>query len=113
MVDAEVAQPDHVKDLIEISKGVLFATPTFNGDAVKPIWDVVSMISTVYSLGKKSAVFGSYGWGGEGIKLVADRLAGLKMKVLEEQYRARLIPSDTELAEVVEYGKRVAAFIKG
>jgi len=102
-----------LRDKIEASKAVLIGTPTFAGDAVKPVWDLVNLFSTVDRTGKKAAVFGSYGWGGEGIKLVADRLAGLKMKVFEEQFRARLIPSDDEMSELNQYTQRLADFIGG
>jgi flavorubredoxin len=113
LVDAEVVRPEHAKEHIESSVALLFGTPTFNGDAVKPIWDVVNLVSTVYALGKKAAVFGSYGWGGEGIKLVADRLTGLKMKVYPENFRARLVPSEQELSEVDDFATKVAAFVRG
>ncbi|MEW6411123.1 MAG: FprA family A-type flavoprotein [Candidatus Zixiibacteriota bacterium] len=103
--------PDQLREQIESSKAILIGTPTFNGDAVKPIWDAVSLFSTVYSIGKKAAVFGSYGWGGEASKLVADRLTGLKLKVFEENYRARLIPSDEEMAGVADYCQKLTEFI--
>lgn len=99
------------RDMIEQSTAVVVGTPTFNGDAVKPVWDFVNLFSTVYSIGKKAAVFGSYGWGGEGAKMVAERLSGLKMKVFEEQYRARLVPSEDEKTELREFGKRLAEYI--
>jgi flavorubredoxin len=99
------------RDMIEQSTAVVVGTPTFNGDAVKPIWDFVNLFSTVYSIGKKAAVFGSYGWGGEGAKMVADRLSGLKMKVFEEQYRARLVPSDDEKTELRAFGQRLAEYL--
>jgi flavorubredoxin len=98
------------KELIESSTAVVLGTPTFNGDAVKPVWDLVNLFSTVYSIGKKAAVFGSYGWGGEGVKLVAQRLTGLKMKVYEENYRARLVPSDEEMSALDEYVGKIAEY---
>jgi len=110
--DITTTSADEARELIESSKAVLIGTPTFNGDAVKPVWDLVSLFSTVYSIGKRAAVFGSYGWGGEAVKLVADRLAGMKLKVFEEQYRARLVPSEQEMAGLREYAGRLAEFIK-
>jgi len=101
---------DKAKELIESSKAIVIGTPTFNGDAVKPIWDLINLFSTVYSIGKKAAVFGSYGWGGEGAKLVAQRLTGLKIKVYEDNYRARLVPSDEEMAALDEYVIKIAEF---
>lgn len=112
LIDAADCKYEKVRDSIESSKAVLIGTPTFNGDAVKPIWDVINLIPTVGSLGKKAAVFGSYGWGGEGTRLVAERLTGLKLKVFEEIFRARLIPSDTELQSLEEYCVRLIGFLK-
>ncbi len=111
LTDVTESEPDQLREQIESSKAILIGTPTFNGDAVKPIWDTVNLFSTVYSIGKKAAVFGSYGWGGEASKLVAERLSGLKLKVFEENYRARLIPSEEEMAGVVEYSQKLAEFI--
>ncbi|UCG60977.1 MAG: FprA family A-type flavoprotein, partial [Candidatus Zixiibacteriota bacterium] len=103
LVDVTECPVDKAREQIESSNAVLIGTPTFNGDAVRPIWDFVNLFSTVYSIGKKAGVFGSYGWGGEAAKLVSDRLAGLKLKVFEENFRARLIPSDEEMSALDEY----------
>ena len=101
------------RDSIEASKAVLFGTPTFAGDAVRPTWDAVNLLSTVSIKGKKAAVFGSYGWGGEGLRLVTDRLNGLRLTTFEENYRAKLVPSDEEMAAAVAWAGQVADFIKG
>jgi NADH oxidase (H2O-forming) len=113
LADAAETSADKARALIEESIAFVIGTPTFNGDAVPPVWDIVNLFWTVYRTGKKAAVFGSYGWSGEAPKLVADRLAGLKLKVFEEQYRARLIPSAEELTELKAYTGRVAAFFGG
>ncbi len=112
LVDATNVESDRVKELIESSKAIMIGTPTFNGDAVKPIWDLTMHFSTVYSIGKKAAVFGSYGWGGEGTKLVAARLSGLKLKVFEEEFRARLIPSGDEMNDLKSYVERLAQYFR-
>lgn len=109
--DVSTIDADKIRDEIEESRAVLVGTPTFNGDAVKPIWDLCSLFSTVYSIGKKAAVFGSIGWAGEGPKMIADRLTGLKLKVFEEQYKARLIPSDDDMSQLDDFSARVAEFI--
>lgn len=111
LCDITAMSADDARELIESSRAVAIGTPTFNGDAVKPVWDFVALFSTVYSIGKKAAVFGSYGWGGEGIKLVAERLAGLKLKVLENRYRARLVPSIDELADLPEWINELTEFV--
>ena len=112
VIDITATDSDQAKEYIEASIGVVIGTPTFNGDAVKPVWDLVSNFSAVYSIGKKAAVFGSYGWGGEGVKMVAERLSGLKLKVFEENFRVRLVPSDEEMADLERYCIELAAFLK-
>lgn len=110
-IDAAEHNTDDVREQIELSKAILIGTPTFNGDAVIPIWNIINLFSTVYSIGKKAAVFGSYGWGGEGIKMVAERLTRLKLKVFEEQFRARLIPSNDEMKELDSFCNKLVDFI--
>ncbi len=113
IVDVTTCATDDAREMIEKSKAVVIGTPTFNGDAVKPIWDLVNLFSTVYSIGKRAAVFGSYGWGGEGVKLVAQRLSGLRLKVFDETFRARLVPSDSEMYALNQYITRLAEFFGG
>lgn len=111
LTDATNCDHDEVRDQLESSKAIIIGTPTFNGDAVKPIWDLTHLFSTVYMLGKKAAVFGSYGWGGEGAKLVSARMSGLRMKVMEEEFRARLIPSDEELTELKQFADNFSEYV--
>jgi flavorubredoxin len=112
LVDAVYADHEAMRSQIEASKAILIGTATFNGDALKPIWDIVNLFATVNSSGKRAAVFGSYGWSGEGPKLVAERLTGLKLKVFEEIYRARLIPSESELQSLDSFCLKLVDFLK-
>ncbi len=111
MIDSADFEELQAREEMEKSKAILFGTPTFAGDAVRPTWDVINLLSTIPSAGKKAAVFGSYGWGGEGTKLVADRLSGLRLKVFDDIYKARLVPSDEELAAIDEFCQNLAEFI--
>jgi len=111
LVDTQELERETARDLIEKSKVLLIGAPTFNGDCVPPVWNLLSLINTVPYLGKKAAVFGSYGWSGEGIKLVSDRLSGMRFKVFEENYKTRLIPSDTEMNDIIDYCNRLDDFI--
>ena len=113
LIDITQTPADDIREEIERSIAVVVGTPTFNGDAPKPIWDFLALFSTVYSLGKKAATFGSYGWGGEAPKLVLDRLAGLKLKVYPEPLKTRLIPSESEMAEVKVFADKIGAFFRG
>lgn len=83
--------------LIEKAKGFMIGSPTINQDAVKPSWDLLSLFNPIVNKGKVAAAFGSYGWTGEGVTMLTDRLKSLKVKTVpglkfafvasEEDYR--------------------------
>ena len=84
-------------DLIEEADGLAFGSPTINGDAVKPVWDLLSSLAVIKVRDKLGAAFGSYGWSGEAINMIEDRLRGLKLRVPIKGVRARLIPTGQSL----------------
>ena len=79
-------------------------SPTINRDALKPIWDVLTSISAYTIKGKPAVVFGSFGWSGEAIRFLSERLRDLGAEVLGS-CSARLYPDDKELAEAEKIGK--------
>ena len=100
-------------DLIEEADGLAFGSPTINGDAVKPVWDLLSSLVVVNLKGKVGAAFGSYGWSGEAVRMIEDRMRGLKMRVPVAGLRVKLIPTDEELAECTAFGREIAEALVG
>ncbi len=99
----------YIKEEIEKSDALLFGSPTINRDAVKPIWDLLSVVEVPKNQGKLCGVFGSYGWSGESIKMLEERVKSLKLKLFGEGMKANFVPSEEELEKLFEYG---AAFGK-
>jgi flavorubredoxin len=81
---------------------------TINGDAVKPVWDFLSSLATLKLRGKVGAAVGSSGWSGEAVKMIEDRLKGIKFKVPAESVRAHLVPSEDDLVKAKELGVALA-----
>jgi len=100
-------------DLIEEADGIVFGSPTINGDAVKPIWDLLSSLAVVSIKDKLGAAFGSYGWTGEAVSMLEDRLRGLKLRVPVSGVRVKLIPTGEELAHCHEFGRQLAEHLTG
>ena len=100
-------------DLIEEADGLAFGSPTINGDAVKPVWDLLSSLAVIKVRDKLGAAFGSYGWSGEAINMIEDRLRGLKLRVPIKGVRARLIPTGAELDLCRDLGKQLARHLTG
>jgi flavorubredoxin len=100
-------------DLIEEADGLVFGSPTINGDAVKPVWDLLSSLAVIKVRDKLGAAFGSYGWSGEAVNMIEDRLRGLKLRVPVKGVRAKLIPTDVELSACHDLGSQLARHLTG
>lgn len=97
-----------VLDEVEGADAVVVGSLTINGDAVKPVWDLLSSLATLNLRGKAAGSFGSFAWSGEAPKFIAQRLADLKMKVVADPVRAHLTPTDENLAACRALGAKVA-----
>ena len=113
LYDLEGGESGIFTDLIEEADGLAFGSPTINADAVKPIWDVLSSLTTVNVKGKLGAAFGSYGWSGEAVRLIEDRLRGLKLRVPVEGLRIKLVPDAGELEACRDLGEQLARHLTG
>ena len=94
---------DKVLEEIGFADGLLFGTPTIVGEALKPIWDLTTSIFAATHGGKLASAFGSYGWSGEGVPHILERLKQLKMKVIDG-FRVKFKPGKKDLKDAYEYG---------
>lgn len=111
--DLEGAETEPLVDLVEETDCVLIGSPTINGDAVKPLWDLLSSFAKINVKSKLAGTFGSYGWSGEAVRLIEDRLRGLKMRVPLTGVRIKLIPTPAELDQCRDFGKQLAELLTG
>ena len=108
LFDLTETAPGDVLDRIENSQALIIGSPTINGDAVKPVWDLLSSLATIKLRGKVGAAFGSYGWSGEAVGMVEDRLKSLKFRIPEPGVKFTLVPTAEELKSCREFGARIA-----
>ncbi len=101
-----------LREKLEQADALLFGSPTINRDALKPIWDMLSMIDVISNKGKPCAVFGSYGWSGEACGMLAERLRGLKLNVIGEPIKILFRPTDADFDAVRQYAAEFATHIK-
>ncbi len=93
------------------SDGFLIGSPTLNKDALPPIWILLAHADAVNMAKRPAALFGSYGWSGEAVGNLADRLKGLKVKLFEKNFRVVFVPTEEDLKQAKEFGKEFAATI--
>lgn len=113
LYDLEGGETDPFVDLIEEADALLFGSPTINGDAVKPVWDLLSSLAVVNLKSKLGGAFGSYGWSGEAVRMIEDRMRGLKMQIPKPGLRVKLIPNEEELETCRNFGREIAEVLTG
>ncbi len=104
LFDAAVVSPEFVRCEIESADGILFGSPTMNGDALRPLWDIINIMFSVNIKFKKCATFGTYGWSGEATRLLEDRLKGLKLTLVQPPIKALLTPTEEDLKKCSIFG---------
>lgn len=97
---------------IEKADGLAIGSCTINGDAVKPVWELLSSTATIKLKGKWAAAFGSYGWSGEAVPMLEERMKSLKLKLVAPGLRVRFTPTEDDLVEAEKLGQALAEKIK-
>lgn len=92
---------------IEKADGVLFGSPTFLGDMLKPVAEVLTALYPFMVSGKLCSAFGSYGWSGEAVPNILERAKQLKMRTMDG-LKFRLRPSEEELQQLDAFAVQFA-----
>lgn len=108
LINAENVDPSKIAQKIEMAKAIAVGSPTINQDAVKPIWDVLSLVCPITNMGKIAVTFGSYGWSGEAPGLISERLKGLKFRIMDNSLKIKFNPTDDDLEKAKDIGKQIA-----
>lgn len=99
----EEADQEQVLNEIGFADGILFGTPTILSEALRPIWELtVSMFPGIHG-GKLASAFGSYGWSGEGVPHILERLKQIRLRVVDG-FKIKFKPSENERIDAIEYG---------
>ncbi|SKA87221.1 Flavorubredoxin [Clostridium sp. USBA 49] len=103
---------EEILDKIYWADAVLFGSPTINGDALKPILDILTSMNPLVHGGKISAAFGSFGWSGEAVPNIEARLKSLRMNIITPGLKINFKPSEEDLLKAYKFGESVAIKIK-
>ena len=89
------------------SKIVLVGSPTVNNGYTHAIAGLLELIRGMKFKNKQAAAFGSYGWGGEAVKLLTSHLEASGFTLLNEGIRCQWRPDNAALAQCHQYGKEL------
>lgn len=90
------------------SKALLVGSPTINYGLSYAIDGLLGMMKGLKFRKKKAAAFGSYGWSGEGTKLISAALQGAGFELVDDGIRALWVPDNDVLQQCREYGRNFA-----
>jgi len=113
LLNAVEVPVDRIVDELDESVGFLIGTPTLNSNLPHPILSLIGHLVVLNLRGKTASAFGSYGWSGEAIKMVADILTAMRIKVSPEPIKFKMTPSAQDLDTCFEFGKKFAEDLGG
>lgn len=111
--DLSALDEQNILSILEESKGVLIGAPTINSDAPKLVWDMLSQMMLLEKKGKLGGCFGSYGWSGEALDMIQNRLKDLKFRVPMQPLKIKLIPTKEEKVECYNFGVEFGEIVNG
>ncbi|HAG11047.1 MAG TPA: MBL fold metallo-hydrolase [Desulfotomaculum sp.] len=90
------------EDLLDAS-GFLIGSNTVNGDVLPQVWKLLGRLSPISHGDKVAMAFGSYGWSGEAVPGIENRLQALRMQVMPG-LRVKFKPGEGNLDDAFKLG---------
>lgn len=79
------------------SKAIVVGSPTVGNDILSSVDGWIHFLKSLKFKNKKAAVFGCYGWSGEGNKVLRDRLEDAGFQVIDEEIKSLWNPEEEDL----------------
>ena len=102
---------NHYSDIIKeilTAKLLVIGSPTLNEGIFPSVAQLLAYLKGLHPLKKRGVAFGSYGWGGEAIKVLEAEMKAMGIEVLEPGLGVIYVPNDEDLENCVQLGKRLA-----
>lgn len=102
---------DVVTELLD-SRGIAVGSSTLNNEYLPRVADMFCYIRGLRPQKKVGFAFGSYGWGGESIKLLNKEFEAMKIPLVHPGVRAKYVPEESDFFECETAGRELARVIK-
>ena len=105
-----IARSDKNDVITEIfkSKVLLVGSPTINRGILSAVGGMLEEIRGLGFKKKKAAAFGAYGWSGESVKIISEKLKESGFELLNEGIREKWNPSSESIENCIHFGGEVA-----
>ena len=89
------------------SKTILVGSPTVNNGILYSVAGILEMIKGMKLKNKKAASFGTYGWSGEGTKIIEEELKKAGFELVTEGFKNMWNPDENMKQKCIEFGKEI------
>lgn len=106
-----VAKADKNEVMTEVfkSKAIAVGSPTVSNSILSSVAGWIEFLKQLKFKNKKAAAFGCYGWSGESVKILQEKLRDAGFEVVDENIRAFWKATDEDMAKVPEMVKALLA----
>jgi len=88
------------------SKAILIGSPTVNNGILVSVAGILEEIKGLKFKNKKAAAFGSYGWSGESVRILSEKLTSAGFETVDDGLKVLWKPDEESLSKCFEYGKK-------
>jgi flavorubredoxin/flavin reductase (DIM6/NTAB) family NADH-FMN oxidoreductase RutF len=111
-INCEQAEPAQITQSIQTCDGFIIGSPTLGGHAPTQIQTALGLVLSAAAKTKLAGVFGSYGWSGEAIDLIATKLQDANYRFGFEPIRVRFSADAAMLQACETAGAEFAQVLK-
>jgi len=111
-INCELADTEEITRIVEACDGLIIGSPTLGGHAPTQIQTALGIILSTAAKTKLAGVFGSYGWSGEAVDLIENKLKDANYRLGFESIRVRFTPTPEILQQCQESGGLFAENLK-
>ena len=91
------------------SRAIAVGSPTVSNSYLSSVAGWLEFLKQLKFKDKKAAAFGCYGWSGESVKLLQEKLREAGFSVIEESVRSQWNPEEEDLAAIPVLAKSLLA----
>ncbi len=111
-INCETANPDDIAAAVEACDGFLIGSPTLGGHAPTQIQTALGIILSTATPTKLTGVFGSFGWSGEAIGFLENKLRDANYRFGFDTIRVKFTPDETVLNTCQAAARQFAETLK-
>ena len=108
------AVTDRNDALVDVFKArtLVVGSPTMNNSVLPSLMPILEEVKGLKFKNKLGAAFGSYGWSGEGVKIIEQHFANCKIPLIREGIRCKWQPRAQDLEACRAFGREIGEATK-